>query len=243
MENIGYMDFHSHILPGIDDGSRNMEMTCEMIRRAYEQGVRTIVATPHSYPNGKHPEAAKVLELTEQVRNTVCEKYPDLTIIPGNEILYRESIVRELEEGKVLSINQGRYVLVEFYPGERYKRIFYGLKELVENGYLPVVAHVERVDALFHDWDRIKELVKLGCYMQSNCEAYMGGFFDRRSRDMMKLMEKGWIHFLGSDTHDLKERAPIMEDCVKKLKKKITPERLEKVLYTNPKKCLENKFI
>ena len=60
---------------------------------------------------------------------------------------------------------------------------------------------------------------------------------------MMKLMQKGWIHFLGSDAHDLKERIPIMEDCVKKLKKKITPERLEQVLYTNPKKYLENKFI
>lgn len=243
MEYTGYMDFHSHILPGIDDGSKDMDMTIEMIKCAYEQGVRTMIATPHSYPDGRHPKADRVLELTEQVRNTISSQYSDLTILPGNEILYRESIVRELTDGTVLSINQGRYVLVEFYPNESYKRIYYGLKELVEHGYLPVVAHVERVAALISDSDKLRELVNSGCYIQSNCEAYMGGFFDRKSKDMMKLMEKGLIHFLGSDTHDLKHRVPIMEDCVKKLKKKVSTERLEKILYTNPKKCLENKFI
>lgn len=243
MEFLKYMDFHSHILPGIDDGSQNMEMTCEMIKRAYEQGVRTLVATPHSYPGGRHPKGDIVLKLTEQVQQEVAGKYPDLKILPGNEILYRESIVQELEDGQVLSVNQGRYVLVEFYPSESYKRIYYGLKELVENGYFPVVAHVERVDVLFHNPDKIKELVKAGCYMQSNCEAYMGGFFDRRSKEMTKLLANGWIHFLGSDTHDLQERPPVMADCVKKLEKKVTPERLEKLLYVNPKKCLENKFI
>ena len=191
MEYTGYMDFHSHILPGVDDGSKDMGMTCQMIARAYEEGVRTIVATPHSYPDGRHPQAEKIIEVTEQVRQEVREKYPDLTILPGNEILYRESMVRELEEGKILSINQGRYVLVEFYPNETYKRIYYGLKELTENGYLPVIAHVERVDTLMSDWDKIRELIKSGCYMQSNCEAYMGGFFDRRSRDMMnKVLQR-----------------------------------------------------
>lgn len=239
----GYMDFHSHILPGLDDGSRDMEMTCEMIKRAYEQGVRTLMATPHSYPGGRQPQGDAVLKLAEQVQQEMAGKYPDLRILPGNEILYRESIVQELENGQVLSMNQGRYVLVEFYPSESYKRIYYGLKELVENGYFPVVAHVERVDVLFRDPDKIKELVKAGCYMQSNCEAYMGGFWDRRSKKMMKLLENGWIHFLGSDAHDLQERAPVMADCVRKLEGKVAPERLEKLLYINPKRCLENKFV
>lgn len=239
----GYIDFHSHILPGIDDGSRDMVMTCEMIKRAYEQGVRTLIATPHSYPDGRHPKGDVVLKLAEQVQQEAAGEYPDLKILPGNEILYRESMVQELEDGQVLSVNQGRYVLVEFYPGEHYKRIYYGLKELVENGYLPVVAHVERVNALFHEPEKIKELVRAGCYMQSNCEAYMGGFFDRRSKEMTTLLANGWIHFLGSDAHDLEGRAPIMADCVKKLRKKIAPERLEKLLYENPRKCLENKLL
>lgn len=240
---VGYLDIHSHILPGIDDGSKSWDMTCDMLKRAYEQGVRTIVATPHNYPGEPSLDNQKVRELCEQAEQMAQEISGDYHVLTGNEVLYRRGMLEEIKEGRILTLADSDYLLVEFLPNEKYDVIFHGLKELSENGFYPVIAHVERVQELFWKDERLAEVRKMGCYMQANAEDYMGGIFNRTAGRLKKLTERGYIHFLGSDCHNMDSRPPLMEDCLKELRRRLPADTYKRVAEKNPERFLENQYV
>lgn len=243
MNITGYMDLHTHILPGVDDGSKDWDMTEAMLRRMHEQGVRTIVATPHNYPREPRQENEKIRELCRKVDELAKQIDSSMTVLTGNEVFYREGIIREIEREHILTLNDSRYILIEFHPRSPKGEIIRGLRELTENGYAPIVAHVERVDALFWDDKTYSEVLASGCYIQTNCESLMGGMFDRGARRLRKLIENGKIHFLGSDCHNLSSRPPMMEECIAKLRKSISAESLERLTSYNVGKFLNKEYI
>ena len=231
MNSKGYLDIHSHILPGIDDGSKNWDMTREMLTHAYNQGTRIMVATPHNYPHKSKQDNDAVRELVRKANEMAKEIGPDFTILEGNEILYRDGIPDEIENNHILPLAGTRCLLVEFLPGEEYKRILHGIRELTEYGYYPIIAHVERVHALFQDIDNIEEIIEMGCFLQTNTGSLMGGMFDKKSARLRKLIKDGQIHFLGSDCHNTDTRPARMEDAVSKLYKKIPEKDVDRLLY------------
>lgn len=233
MDQTGYLDMHSHILPGVDDGSKDWEMTEQMLQMAYQQGVRQIVATPHNYPGRHKQDNEKILRLAEEADRRAKRIDPDFQVLCGNEVYYRGGIASEIEAGHALTIAGSRHLLVEFHPGEQYGRIYQGLKELIEEGYDPIVAHMERVQALFVSEENVREIIKMGAYVQLNCESLTGGLFDRRASRLRSYIEKGMAHFLGSDCHNLKDRRPMMKDCVEKLYKKLPKACVDRLLYEN----------
>ena len=243
MDVYGYLDFHSHILPGVDDGSKSIEMTEQMLELAYAQGVRTMVATPHNYPGDKKQNNSQMKQLYKQVAELAKKQHPDMKILLGNEVFYRESMLEEIKEQHILTMGDSRYLLVEFSPHEHYARIYQGIKELIDAGYYPVIAHIERVHCLFDDEKNISELVEMGCYMQANCEDFMGGFLDRSAFKLRSLLQSGWIHFLGSDCHNITSRPPLMSDCIERLYKKMPKDVVNRVIYDNQKRFIEKKYI
>lgn len=241
MKQLGYLDIHSHILPGIDDGSKDWEMTKQMLKMAYEQGVRQMIATPHNYPGNHKQDNEKIKRLAKEADKLAKQIAPDFQVFCGNEVFYRRGIEEEIERGHVLTMAGSRYILVEFYPNEQYGKIYQGLKELVEEGYYPIIAHMERVHALFGDESKVHEIIKMGISVQVNSESLMGGVFDRRSARLRKYIESGMVHFLGSDCHNLKERPPMMKDCVEKLYKKLPSACVDRLLYENREHLLKHK--
>lgn len=239
----GYLDLHSHILPGIDDGSKSWDMTKAMLLRSYEQGVRTIVATPHNYPKEHGLDNDKVRTLCEEAEQMAQSIGTDYHVLAGNEVFYRRGIIEEIKAGTVLTLAGSDYILVEFRPQERYDVIFYGLKELLENGYFPVIAHVERVGVLMESEKRLSEIKKMGCYMQANTQDLMGNFFNRSAKKLQKSADRGYIHFLGSDCHNLDTRPPLMEDCLKQLRKCLSKQAYLRLVEENKEKFLANKYI
>ena len=239
----GYLDIHSHILPGIDDGSKSMDMTIQMLMQAYEEGVRYMMATPHFYPGHKNAEQSYV----EQVFSEVCEEaerlFPDMTLCLGNEIYYKDEVIELLEKKLIQTMNGTRYVLVEFNVGMEYKKIAQAVRKFTMKGYYPILAHVERYAALYKRVDLVEELIHMGAYIQINAETLMGGVFDGYRKYCMKLIAEGNVHFLGSDCHNTDERRAIMEKAVRILKKKTDRDILEKLLVCNPEKFLKGEFI
>lgn len=242
MQN-GFLDIHCHILPGVDDGSKDEQMTRQMLQMTYDQGVRTIVATPHYYPGKTKIPSGKIRRMVEEVDTMAKEIDRDFSVFPGNEILYEDGIVQGLKDGTILSLADSRYVLVEFLPQENKRRIEEGIRRLMEAGYAPVIAHVERVDELFGNEFFAKFLHEMGCYMQVNTQTVMGGFFDGNARKAKQWMEKGYIQFLGSDCHNTTGRAPLMADAIHKLEKNISEAAVRRMVYDNPAKFLEKKYI
>lgn len=243
MEHTGYLDLHSHILPGVDDGSKDWEMTMQMLKLMYAQGVRHIVATPHNYPGNQKQDNEEIRKLVKEVNERAGQIGEGLNIYCGNEVLYRRGIVEEIAQNHILTLADSRYLLVEFYPGERYTEVYQGLRELIEAGYCPIIAHMERVQELFGDEEHVWEVIKLGALTQVNTLSLAGGFFDRRSVRLRKFIEKGLVHFLGSDCHNTAERPPMMKDCVEKLYKKLPESCLDRILYENQERFLQKKYI
>ena len=213
-------DIHSHIIPNVDDGSRNMDMSMDMLRIAYEDGTREIILTPH-YILGKNSYKFDELEnyfgeLVDRSRVT----FPDLKLYLGNEILYEDGVVSRLKNGEIHTMNGTRYILVEYNIRTPYSEILHSIDEMTEARYYPIIAHVERYQALENRLDRIQEVIEKGCLLQMNISSVEGGFLNENKRWCRKLMKKGYITFLGTDAHNTDSRAPYSQEYITWIKKR-----------------------
>lgn len=238
-----YIDIHSHIMPGIDDGATDMNQTFRMLQIAVSEHIMTIIATPH-YICGRHnPDPGFLGELKDRVQELARSINKDLKVYLGNEIYYSDSVIGDLKKGKALTLAGSRYVLVEFSPEERFNAIYHGIGELIRHGYMPILAHTERYVCLYRNNNLISELVKAGCYIQINCRSVMGGRFSRKAAYIRWLVDEGLVHFLGSDSHRDDIRPPIMETAVRQLVKRCDTEKVGRIIYENPLKVIENIYI
>ncbi|MDD3173963.1 MAG: hypothetical protein PHF63_10025 [Herbinix sp.] len=239
----GYIDIHAHILPGVDDGSDSMEETLRMLQIALEQGIQTIIATPHFMAGEKNPSVEQLLNIRDKVQMEADKLNKGLKLLLGNELFYTESIVHALKSKQALTMAGSKYVLVEFAVRESYETVFRGMGELIRAGYAPILAHVERYLCLHKREDLISELVKLGCYIQMNSSSLMGGLFNTEAVLNRKLINQGLVHFVGSDCHDEKVRIPNMNSAAKALHKKCEVELVNKIFLDNPINILENTYL
>ena len=244
MEQRGFFDIHTHILPEADDGAASMDVTIEMLQRAYEQGIRHIIATPHYIKGHKKLSIEVLQERLREVQKEADNMFPDMHLYLGNELYYVGSVLEDVENGQAATLAESDYVLIEFDVTTEYKEIYQGLRKAVEMGYRPVLAHMERYECLYKKYNLIEELVSLGVYLQMNAGSVIGGIFDRRAAYSRQLIQKGYIHLLGSDCHNMEQRPPRMKDAADILrKKKISGDILEQILFRNPQRILENRYI
>lgn len=239
----GFVDIHAHILPGVDDGSSSMDETVRMLHIAYEQGIRTIVATPHYIPGGNNIPIEEISEVKDQVQKKIAEIGLSLNLLLGNEIYCSGSVAGLLKSGKALTLAGSRYVLVEFSPKEAYDTMYYKLGGLILAGYLPVLAHVERYCCFNKNDSRIRELVEMGCLIQMNASSILDSIFDTKTRHNRRLIKQGLVHFIGSDCHDDRNRIPCMKAAEMILRKKCEEELLNRMFYENPYAILESTYI
>lgn len=208
----GYVDIHSHILPGIDDGAQDWAQSERMLQMQQEQGVTQIIATPHFDMEQNIQNPDKIRELVAEANEHAETAAPAVTLYTGCEVLYSPGIIEAYREGQILTLADSRYLLVEFYPGSPYREIEEGVSSIVREGLIPVIAHVERYRCLMNEYDRLSELIKMGAVMQMNSRSLLGKRFDKRVRLCRKMVQNGFIHFLGSDCHNEEERPPKMQE-------------------------------
>ena len=126
----GYLDIHSHILPGVDDGSIDMDMTLKMIGQAYDEGVRYMVATPHYYPGHRNAGKEHIITVFNEVRKEAAKQFSDMTIMLGNEIYFKDEAVELLKKKEIFTLNDSRYILVEFNVRMEHWKICQAMKRL-----------------------------------------------------------------------------------------------------------------
>ena len=236
---VGMIDIHSHILPGLDDGSKSFEESLEMLRMAYGQGVRKVIATPHLSPlfrrYGKSDALRLFSELVKRTKET--EEFEDLTLYLGQEIFWCEDTWRAMQEGGILTMAGSAYVLIEFHPEEALYEITRAVRETVTLGYIPLIAHVERFSAL-RDMSRIKEIRGLGGRIQMNLGSISGKLLDRRVAYCRKLLKKRLVDVLGTDMHNTEERRPRCEKAVEWILKHLDPGYAGALLKDNGERIL-----
>lgn len=216
------IDVHSHILPNIDDGSKSVEMSLEMLRRSAAQGVKTVVATPHFYPTRNNPE--KFYE----DRQNAWEQLPQLPeglpqVLLGAEVAYFDGISRS-EELEGMCLGNTRLLLVEMPMTPWSDHMIRELENIPGNlGLQPVLAHVDRYLHRSQLPRYLDYLLSEDVLLQANAEAFLE--FSKRGK-MLKLLKNRCLDFLGSDAHNLTTRTPNLADAARVIEKKLGKEAL-----------------
>ena len=233
---MGYIDIHCHVLPGVDDGSSDMDETMEMLRIAEKNGISDMIVTPH-YKQGRVGTPRKVIgEMIGKV-----EKYARLSDIsirlhPGTEVYYNSSLEEKLESGWLATLNDTEYVLVEFSPFEAFPYIRNALEDIFSLGYKPVVAHVERYQCMLGSVENVRVLHESGCRIQVNAGSVAGKYGWKVKHFIRKLLKEQLVDYVGTDAHDQKVRTPEMEKCAEVIRKTCAREYADGVLFANARR-------
>ncbi len=238
-----YIDIHSHILPGIDDGPENMQQSLAMLRIAKEEGIGSIIVTPH-YKSERHSANRETIinSISELQQKSDAEKY-GITIYAGNELYYRSNLKELLEAGCMCTLASSSYILVEFSPMDDYAYIRNGLYHILSEGYRPVIAHIERYRCMLRKQELVYELIGMGCYVQVNAGSIIGSFGYITKKYTLQLLKKGFVHFVATDAHNDKKRAPLMKKCARKLYRRFDKDYVDALLFKNAEKIITNEYI
>ena len=238
-----YVDIHTHIVPGVDDGSSRMEESMRMVKMAYDEGVRVIVATPHYGLWNPTYDREKALRACHSLRDNVARLYSDMKVYTGNEIYYSPGIVEDLDEKRALTLGGTDYVLMEFSVNEERDAIVNAVRELVMAGYRPILAHVERYEKLRRDVEEVRRLMDAGAYIQINTNSFMGSRRDRRTAWCAQLLRERCVHFVASDCHNCGSRKPLMETAVRRMIAMSDVQTVKRIVHTNVMRLVKNQYI
>ena len=241
MPAAGLYDMHCHILPEVDDGSRSMEESLKILEMEYNDGVTRILLTPHFRYDMFETPLEKIREQYAALTAKVGERWPDMDLRLGCELHRSLDMAECLQEGKRLTLNGSRYVLLEFSGRDPRSMIFDRTRDLLNAGYIPILAHVERYPPLHDNPGLLAELKDMGAYLQVNADTISGKDGIRQKWFARKLMKKDLIDFVGSDGHDLGRRAPHMGECAEKLIRWGGEDYARHLLCENPKMILEDR--
>lgn len=228
------IDLHCHILPSLDDGPLTLEDSVEMVRIAGEEGITDIAATPHvketTYP------AAVISQKINTLQDEINKKNIPVTIHPGGEIFYLH--YTSLDVLKQFGLNQTRYILIEFPPTHLptiYKSVMF---HITVNGYIPIIAHPERNLSIIENPVLLYELKKKGVLIQLTAGS-LTGYFGRDVQMCSEyLIQKKWVHLIGSDAHSAIYRPPVLKNAFKKVKKLAGKKWADRLFIDNPQKIL-----
>ena len=221
-------DFHSHILPGIDDGSRNLEESMELLGMETAQGVRRVVATPHFYPRRDKPERflERRARAEAQLRAAIGGRPEFPEILMGAEVYYFPGI-SESDALPALTIGQTKCVLIEMPQSPWTESMYRDLAGIPEKHALtPIIAHVDRYIGPFRTHGIPQRLEELPLMVQANASF----FLQLSTRSMaLRMLRSGQIHVLGSDCHDPKNRVPNLRKAEQIILKALGPEAIDAV--------------
>ena len=236
------IDIHSHILPEIDDGSIDMVCSVEMAEIAVEAGVTAMIATPHSNQRGgfENYASSELAERFQILKNELKTENVQLEMYLGMEVFGTHDVPQLYREGKLLTLNNSRYMLIEFdfySDAYRMERVLYGL---LDEGCVPVIAHPERYFVLQEEPEIINSWVDDGMAVQVNKGSLSGRFGRGAKRLAHILLADGNISCIASDAHGAQLRTPDMSDVQEYLAVEASEETAEILLYENPKRILLN---
>lgn len=232
----GIYDIHCHILPGVDDGSKSLEESIWMLRREYEDGVRRIIVTPHFRYNMFEPPMQVVQKQFLRLQKAAQEVGSDLKLYLGCELHASMDMVSCLKKGERLTMAGSRYVLVEFGNNDEKAFMKERVQKLKLNGYIPIVAHVERYRAVKGNVDFIDELKGLGAMIQVNADSISGKDGFSVKWFTKKIMKLDLLDFIGTDGHGKKSRVPDIGKCYAQVVKTMGEGYARKIFVENPQK-------
>jgi protein-tyrosine phosphatase len=206
-----FVDIHCHLLPGIDDGAKDVTESLAMARLAVADGISTIVCTPHQCGNYTCNTNASIRLAVDELQSVLDQAEIPLQLLPGADVRIESSLLDDLLADRVVSLgDHRRHVLLEL-PHELYFPLDGLHANLKSKGITGILSHPERNQGILDQPALVKPLVDLGVLMQITAGSLVGTFGDKIQKFSEDLVCKGLVHFISTDAHSSKRRRPLMQ--------------------------------
>jgi protein-tyrosine phosphatase len=229
------IDIHSHILPGLDDGPKTLDDALRMCEIARDDGITTIVATPHNLNGIYQNEREHILGETESLNEALRQRGFGINILPGSDTRLDVSLQGMLMEGRVMTINDtGKFLLIELSPFFVADQVKQQLFELSLTGVTPVISHPERNETLMDNLDVLRYLIQMGALVQITAGSVTGHFGRKVEKRTMRLLRLNMVHILATDAHNYTSRPPALSRALEVISKKIGDEEARGLVQDTP---------
>lgn len=238
------VDLHSHILPDIDDGAKNLDESLRLCSLGRINHIKKIVATPHFNALGNIDNFLKQRdEKYNSLKKALEENNIDADIYKGAEVFVDDDIFFSKNLNR-LTINDSRYLLIEFsFYGLKFKDVVQYLDELYSMDIVPIVAHPERYEYFQNDYDAVNELASKGVLFQINAASLASRDGREEFELAYEMAYKGVASFISTDAHSLYRRPNDMSDMIREFPQDIDPVHMERMLVRNPQRVIDNEDI
>ena len=234
------IDIHNHSLPGVDDGAIDIEEAFNNIDFLKEKGITDIVLTSHYMCDTDYTvDVSKRKKILDEIKRHY--KKDNISLYLGNEVYVCDSdrLLKLLKEKNITTLNNSRYLLIEFPLHQRFHHVDRLLCELNDKGIVPIIAHPERYRMFQKDYKKILELLEYDCLLQCNLGSISGQYGSKAKKYMKWLLKHNLVSFISTDFHHIPSK-DTFNKSMKKLNRIISKEKKEELLYKNPKCVLED---
>lgn len=234
------IDIHSHVIPNVDDGARSVEETFNILKEAQEAGFTDVILTSHFLLNYYETNAQELIFWKEKLQEVLKKQGTKINLHSGMEIYITNQMEELLENKKILTLANSRYMLIELPLATNVKYFDYVVYYLEAKGIKPIIAHPERYKCVQKDPDIVEEYIEKGCLIQCNYGSIVNLYGREAEKTIKILLKKNQVHFLGSDVHRENGTYLIILDAIKKIRKIIGENKINELTTINPKKILQN---
>lgn len=235
-------DLHCHILPGVDDGAKDYREALELVRTARLDGTQLMFLTPHFRATYK-PTPQELKEKFQEFYTAVRDDGVRMKFMLGSEVRHQSEFTRLVARNALTPMAKSRYMLLEFPTTVFRPNVVAGIRECLDAGFVPIIAHAERYDIFRLDPTLTDEVLALGARIQLNADSVMGKWGFSVKRFCHRLIKADKAQFIASDAHDLKNRPPKLKDCYLRVRKKYGDDMARKLFWQNPRAVMENRPI
>jgi protein-tyrosine phosphatase len=234
------IDLHSHLLPGIDDGSKDLAMSLAMARAAAADGISTIACTPHILPGVYNNSGPAIRKAVARLAESIAQAGIPITLVSGADVHIAPDLDLQLRDGRALTLNDSRYLLLEpphHVMPPRLEDLIFGLQAA---GYVPILTHPERLSWVEGHYDLIGRLVSSSVLMQITAGSVMGRFGRRPCYWAERMLDEGLCHLLATDAHNTEQRAPHMAEARDAVAQRLGDDEAVNVVLRRPQGILNN---
>ncbi len=234
------IDLHCHILPGIDDGAPDLDMSLAMARIAVNDGIRTIACTPHIYPGLYENTASGIRAAIANLQGEFDKREIPLRLLEGADVHLEPDLAASIRGGRVPTLAGSRYLLLEpphhVAPPGFQDAVF----KLMVAGYVPVITHPERLTWIEDHYEEFCKLVEMGAWMQLTSGSLTGRFGPSAKYWSEKMLDDGLVHIIATDSHHSSRRPPLLGEGREAASRRVGANEAEQMVVTRPQGIIDN---
>jgi protein-tyrosine phosphatase len=234
------IDLHCHMLPGIDDGASDVSVSLAMAKASVAQGITTVACTPHILPGLYNNAGPEIRQATARLQELLDKEKIPLRLTTGADAHMAPDFVAGLRSGRLLSIADSRYVLVEPPHHTAPPRLEDFFFKMVVAGYVPILTHPERLSWVPARYEAIKRLVAAGVWMQITAGSLTGAFGRGALYWAQRMLDEGCVHLIASDAHDTTQRPQDLAAGYECAAKRVGAEEAQYLVLTRPMGVLKD---